>query len=485
MKRRLQIWVSLVCLCAVLPQSFVVMRSIWAAVETTIDDYLSSYTQDHINYDYYEDLPKGLPTIDKRRLSVTLLKKIRELMHHQQPRKRSDDRKVVLFWTSWSRKAWWVRVRGGVDLHAAHCPEPRCDFTHDRRRQRDAAAILFQSEEVRLEDLPEGARDGSRRWVWVHVEAPPASVRSASSFFLSQHVEASQGRDLSELFNWTMTYHPASDVMEPYGALLPLLPEESPLSKAPTVATPFPSLRPALLDHTSAAYLAYMTALKRGYSLEEAVGPSWVPYVDRESEGVGKRWKSFLKRPRLVAWMSSHCRTASRREEYVKRLQQHVRVHVYGACGLLRCGRRGKHRDDRCWRQVLAPRYLFYLAFENAACDAYVTEKLWMPLIHGIVPVVLGGANYSNFLPPNSYIDALSLTPEELGRLLAKLQANPEEYARYHLWRGFWRATLRPPLCELCLKIHNDTEVVTQHDILGWWQRQGRCRDPLKDQNLL
>lgn len=144
MKRRLQIWVSLVCVCVVLPQSLVVVRNIWAAVQTTIDDYLSNYAQDRINYDYYEDLPEGFPPINKRRPSVTLLKKFRDLMHRQQPRKGSKDRKLVLFWTSWSKKAWWVRVRGGVDLDAAHCPETRCDFTHDRTRQHDAAAILFQ-----------------------------------------------------------------------------------------------------------------------------------------------------------------------------------------------------------------------------------------------------------------------------------------------------------------------------------------------------
>ncbi|MPC36301.1 Alpha-(1,3)-fucosyltransferase C [Portunus trituberculatus] len=143
------------------------------------------------------------------------------------------------------------------------------------------------------------------------------------------------------------------------------------------------------------------------------------------------------------------------------------------------CSRREEHRGDRCWRQVLGPKYLFYLAFENALCDAYVTEKLWRPLVHGLVPVVLGGANYTAILPPNSYIDAVSLTPRQLGHLLRRLQKTPQEYAEYHLWRAFWRPTLRPPLCELCLRLHGKVKRTTQGDLAAWWREASQCRAPV------
>ena len=144
-----------------------------------------------------------------------------------------------------------------------------------------------------------------------------------------------------------------------------------------------------------------------------------------------------------------------------------------------RCSRREEHRDHRCWRQVLGPKYLFYLAFENALCNAYVTEKLWRPLVHGLVPVVLGGANYTTILPPNSYIDAVSFTPRQLGHLLRRLQKFPREYEKYHLWRAFWRPTLRPPLCELCLRLHSKLTRTTQRDLAGWWRAVGQCRAPV------
>lgn len=38
----------------------------------------------------------------------------------------------------------------------------------------------------------------------------------------------------------------------------------------------------------------------------------------------------------------------------------------------------------------LLSQYKFHLAFENAVCDDYITEKLWRPLTVGSVPVYFG-----------------------------------------------------------------------------------------------
>ncbi|KAK8391620.1 hypothetical protein O3P69_017272 [Scylla paramamosain] len=418
-----------------------------------------------------------------------------------------------------------------MDLGAAQCPETRCVFTHDRSTQHEAAAVLFQSQGVDVQDFPRG-REWWQRWVWVHVEAPPASAaayrklhdRSLLIGFPRQFVpylmlvcpqiemkRSTERRsqddrldlaalrkpplgNLSSLFNWTMTYHPASDVLEPYGALLPL-PDRgegrsttSPATSTSTSAgstVPPPHnnlsspLRPTFLNSSSSPYVAYLSALRLGKTLPRLLPLGWSHYVDREVDQSGDSWEAFLERPRLVAWMSSHCHTISRREDYVRRLQLHVPVDIYGACGPLRCSRREEHRGDRCWRQVLGPKYLFYLAFENALCDAYVTEKLWRPLVHGLVPVVLGGANYTAILPPNSYIDAVSLTPRQLGHFLRRLQKTPQEYAEYHLWRAFWKPTLRPPLCELCLRLHGKVKGTTQRDLASWWRAASQCRAPV------
>lgn len=62
------------------------------------------------------------------------------------------------------------------------------------------------------------------------------------------------------------------------------------------------------------------------------------------------------------------------REFYVRELQQHLQVDVFGACGDLKCGK--SHQDIECYSRLLRPNYKFYLAFENNLCEDYITEKV-------------------------------------------------------------------------------------------------------------
>jgi len=39
-------------------------------------------------------------------------------------------------------------------------------------------------------------------------------------------------------------------------------------------------------------------------------------------------------------------------------------------------------------------KYKFTIAFENAICDDYITEKLWRPLIVGSVPIYYGSPSF-------------------------------------------------------------------------------------------
>lgn len=46
-------------------------------------------------------------------------------------------------------------------------------------------------------------------------------------------------------------------------------------------------------------------------------------------------------------------------------------------------------RSDNC-SAALDRDYKFYLSFENALCDQYVTEKFWRRMAEPVVPVVMG-----------------------------------------------------------------------------------------------
>ena len=99
-----------------------------------------------------------------------------------------------------------------------------------------------------------------------------------------------------------------------------------------------------------------------------------------------------------VAWLVSHCHTSSQRELYVNELQKYVPVDIFGRCGKpLKCtvGR------DECFKEI-EEQYQFYLSFENSLCRDYATEKLYRALASKLVPVVMGGANYSRIVPPRS-----------------------------------------------------------------------------------
>lgn len=42
-------------------------------------------------------------------------------------------------------------------------------------------------------------------------------------------------------------------------------------------------------------------------------------------------------------------------------------------------------------------KYKFTIAFENAICNDYITEKLWRPLIVGSVPIYYGSPSFKVF----------------------------------------------------------------------------------------
>lgn len=72
--------------------------------------------------------------------------------------------------------------------------------------------------------------------------------------------------------------------------------------------------------------------------------------------------------------------------------------------------------------------YKFYLSFENAICDDYVSEKLFHVLDYDTIPITYGGANYSKIVPHWSTIDALSFSgPKDLASYLKYLNDNPNK----------------------------------------------------------
>lgn len=318
------------------------------------------------------------------------------------------------------------------ELASRGCPEWRCLFTSNASEAESADAVVFHAKFSGSRSVPR-RRHAHQRYIWVNREAPP-NTRSLMR--------------RRNFFNWTYTYHSSSDLFSPIGVLLPIEATELP-ARAPTPG------------ESRTTFLKYEQDLEAGVSLED---------------DPRKNWSRFLRRPRLAAWVVSHCRTNSRRETYVRELRKYVPVSVYGRCGWMGCPKTSRNRV--CFAKVLAPNYSFYLSFENSICADYMTEKVWNAMKYGLVPVVYGGANYSALLPPNSYVDANNLKPEDLARLLKSIAASPREYGRYHLWRLYWKVIQAWPHCELCYKLHNDHSFTSYPEVKAWWNAVGNCRRP-------
>ena len=173
--------------------------------------------------------------------------------------------------------------------------------------------------------------------------------------------------------------------------------------------------------------------------------------------------------------MVSHCRTHSQRERYVHQLRRHVPVDIFGDCGDRRCS------GDRteCYRR-LAESHLFYLAFENSLCEDYITEKFWLALQVGMVPVVRGPPpeSYRRVAPPKSFIHVEEFEgPQALAEYLLYLSRNREEYDQYHEWRRSFRLQYPRVLCDLCLRLNREggDPAVQMSKV---WNEKSHCRKP-------
>lgn len=213
-----------------------------------------------------------------------------------------------------------------------------------------------------------------------------------------------------DMFNWTMTYERNADIFLPYGSYVTLKPGET--------------------------------------SSYGQINPD--------------------KKDRLVVWTVSNC--GGLRDWFVRELKNHIRVDIFGSCA--DSVYQSHLQDEECEKdspecENLLKRYKFQLAFENGNCVDYVTEKYWGgPLELGIVPVVLGGANYSEMAIPGSYINVFDFDSiKTLADYLLYLDKNDTAYMEYFVWRKLYKvdgyltgATFNkhyPWTCDICAKAQN------------------------------
>ncbi|KOC68244.1 Alpha-(1,3)-fucosyltransferase C [Habropoda laboriosa] len=287
--------------------------------------------------------------------------------------------KKILFWNTMFGDETFYMGTGDI---FQHCPVNDCYATHDRyyTDMEDFDAVLFHGNELEASDLP-SIRSPRQWYVFVNLESPANRP-------LTSHI-------YEDFFNLTMTYRLDSDVVWTYGVV----------KDAHTGEVVAPS--------KNVDWSAYNRSGERSGILEKDAALS----------------KTIRGKTKPIVWFVSNCVAKSGRESYVNRLSRYIPVDIYGKCGNMSCP-----QTKDCFREVVEPRYFFYLSFENSLCVDYATEKLYNALRYNVVPIVFGGANYNRFAPPGSYIHVLDYeTPKHLAEYLKRLMKNPGAYI--YRWR--------------------------------------------------
>ncbi len=142
------------------------------------------------------------------------------------------------------------------------------------------------------------------------------------------------------------------------------------------------------------------------------------------------------------------------RQNYITELGRHMSIEIYGEQGSFKCP---KDANINC-REFISDKYMFYILFENSVCRDYITEKFFDTLKYNIVPVVLGGGDYSYYIPKSGFINALDFKgPDDLAKFLIDLSKDKDAYNRYFEWKeflGYRKAPLvQAFICEMCIKL--------------------------------
>ena len=235
---------------------------------------------------------------------------------------------------------------------------------------------------------------------------------------------------LQNSFNWTMTYSEHSDLPLPYGAL----------KVKPTYTVP-----------------------------------------QRDYQAIAEN------KTRDAIWIVSHCPTHSKREKYVDILKQYIDIDILGKCGRKwTCGRVFNHEAGDCF-SILNSTYRYYLAFENALCSEYISEKFYENYKYDIIQVSRAGDNKHRpiKLDKNAYVSTADFkNADELGRYLRALSSDKEKYANFLSDKDMYEAVpyvelVKKSMCEICMRLDKLEEYKKVYEnVYSWMLNKFGCLKP-------
>ena len=342
----------------------------------------------------------------------------------------------ILTWTeiSPSNPFWFGSKLEGTTKCGTRIP---CVYTNNRSVYNTSDVIVFHTRYIYDYSEMPTFRLPRQHWITYLHETPVRTLMTVMSPYESW-------------FNWTYTYSVDGDIVTPYGICLP---NRDKVTNDPS-------------SITDVIRLVY------GKSAEST---PWIGKHARRNDYTAINYAR--DKTDLVLWAVSHCKTPGEREKYAAELKRYIPVDIVGGCVRKKFD---KSKQSNLYMGRLLRSHKFYLAFENSICSDYITEKLWSHLSHGIVPIVLGGADYKTFLPPHSYIDVKDYSsPKALATYLHKLDNNDTLYNEYFAWERNYTCYKGVPgkshSCDICKFINENLNITnTISDINRFWSRE-RC----------
>ncbi|WAR26626.1 FUCTC-like protein [Mya arenaria] len=196
---------------------------------------------------------------------------------------------------------------------------------------------------------------------------------------------------------------------------------------------------------------------------------------------VSKRFKPLSKNYSMIfqPWAVSHCNAHSLRDKFVEHMcicLQNKSIDIFGKCGPLKVSRSN-------FPSLLNNDYKFYLAFENAFCDDYITEKLFANYNNDIINVVRGKANYTRILPIGSFINTNDFgNINDLVRYMIKVSENETLYSSYLRHKDRFQASdnlkeqYTMSICDICRKLNDP--YLERKIIVDTEKELGQCIKP-------
>jgi len=188
-------------------------------------------------------------------------------------------------------------------------------------------------------------------------------------------------------------------------------------------------------------------AIMGTHIFDEILNPCHYPADFETSKILPIATHSFSDR-HMAVHISSHCHGRNtvnpfieERNRFITELQMHMEVQVHGSCATQNYSLSVPRGGGEELKQFVS-NFKFFIAAENIGTNGYVSEKLFIPLGTGAIPVYLG-ASEANKLPKLDghsewFINARDFeSVEALANHLKDLALNKTKFREYLQWHHY------------------------------------------------